>query len=139
MKPFTTQELTDRIKSQAFNVRSSTSEEASPPTATDNKPVKKTGQQWRLWEDIDGCYIFPSNIDPDDLCFGRVKPLAKLADSPEVTPLIQYLAQLPAFRSRKRRKRIVKRDSKAMRLQREHIHQSNADAVRSGSYIEGVR
>jgi hypothetical protein len=97
-------------------------------------------QEWRLWEEIDGCYIFPANADPDDLSFGRIKPVAKIADSDEAIALVQYLAKLPAFRTRRQPKqRLIKRESRAMRLQREHINQSNLAAVRDGSYIQGVR
>ncbi len=33
-------------------------------------------KQWRLWEEIDGSTsIYPVGIDPDDLAFGRAKPL----------------------------------------------------------------
>lgn len=91
-----------------------------------------TKQRWILQEDIDGCHIYPGS-NPEDLVWGRVKPVAKIEDSDEALELVRYLQKLPAFRGRARRKRM----SRAARLQREHEHQSNRDAVASGSYIQG--
>ena len=89
---------------------------------------KKPTQRWKIWEEIDGCYIFPANADPDDLSFGRVKPVARIEDSDEALEFIRYLMRLPAFNPA----------SKAMmRLQREHERQSNRQAVRDGSHIKG--
>lgn len=91
-------------------------------------------QQWRLEEDIDGCYIYPANQNPDDYCFHRVNAVAKIMDSDEALHLVKYLNALPAFRGRRE-----KRISRAMKLQREHEQQSNLAAVKSGSYIKGYK
>jgi hypothetical protein len=93
----------------------------------------KNTQQWKLEEDLDGCYIYPANRNPDDYVFRRVKPVAKIEDSDEALRLVQYLMRLPAFKA----KRAYNPTSKAMRLQREHEHRSNIAAVQSGSRIAG--
>jgi hypothetical protein len=90
-------------------------------------------QRWFLSEDLDGCHIYPKTDNPDDYDFGRLKPLAKISDSTEAFELIAYLNKLPAFRAGPK-----KRVNYAIELQRIHEYQSNLDAVRSGSYIEGI-
>jgi hypothetical protein len=84
-------------------------------------------QRWKLEEDLDGCYIYPTGYPPDDYVFRRVKPVAKIEDSDEALRLVEYLMRLPAFKA----KRAYNPTSKAMRLQREHERQSNLDARRS--------
>jgi hypothetical protein len=92
-------------------------------------------QQWRLEEDLDGCYIYATGHSADDYVFRRVKPVAKIEDSEEALLFVKYLMQLPAFKA----KRAYNPASKAQRLLREHIHHSNLDALHSGSYIQGVK
>src|SRR5213080_3452966 len=44
----------------------------------------KSATDWKLWEEIDGTtQIFPIDIDPDDLSFGRAKPICII---PQSTP-----------------------------------------------------
>ena len=104
---------------------------------TNTKPKAKASQnrkqRWILEEDLDGCYIYAKPDNYDDYIFHRIKPLAKISDSTEAFELIRYLNKLPAFRDGPK-----KRVNYAIELQRVHEYQSNLDAVRSGSYIEGI-
>jgi hypothetical protein len=100
-------------------------------TNNNQSAARDAGQRWKLEEDLDGCYVYPADYPPDDYVFRRVKPVAKIEDSDEALNFAAYLMRLPAFKA----KRAYNPASKAMRLMREHIRQSNQDAVRDGSRI----
>lgn len=85
-------------------------------------------KSWRVMEDIDGAYVYPifegqdQNEAADNMAFGRVCPIARVN---EHAP-IEIVREFCGFVNGNPKK--TRRVSRALRLQREHEAQSNAEA-----------
>lgn len=85
--------------------------------------------KWQVIEDIDGAYVYEMTKDADDICFGRTPPIAKLNEHAPSQMISEFCAFINGTPRRSRK------ISRAMRLQREHEAQSNAEAIRDGAII----